>query len=143
MHWDSFLPTIFGAVIGGLFTLVGGYCQQKRADSIRHQENKRQLKFKVLSDFNSNKNAIGQGAKNTDVFRAEFVRSLNSIPIAYCDSKKVVNSYEKFIRAINSGKDSSINENNELLYQLIVSMFEDLGIAAPNYQTYSTYLDVV
>lgn len=142
MTWGIFLQNFISALIGALFTLLGGYIQQKRSESIRHQEAKRQLKFKVLYDFNSNKNAIGQGVNDKGVFRAEFVRSLNSIPIAYFDSKKVIDAYDKFIRAINSGHDSSSNEKNELLYQLIVSMFEDLDLTPPSYQVYSTYLDI-
>lgn len=142
MTWDILLQVFLAALFGGLFTLAGGYFQQKRADKNRVQQSKRELKFRVLYDFNANKNAIGVRPDTKDIFRAEFLRSLNSIPIAFHDSRKVVDSYEKFTRAIHNRSSVSSNELDELLYQLIVSMYEELDIVPPNYHTHSTFLDV-
>ena len=143
------IQTLFGALLGGAFTILGGIIQQKRSEKAKAEDDKKQLKFKILCDFEANKGAIGVNLNNNNKneFGPEFIRALNKIPVVFYDSKNVMESYQNFLTKIDDHTRSEyLNESskspNQLLYDLAISMYDDLKMSKPDYKTFFTYLNV-
>ena len=145
------IQTFFGALLGGAFTILGGIIQQKRSEKAKAEDDKKQLKFKILCDFEANKGAIGVNQNNNNnkknEFGPEFIRALNKIPVVFYDSKNVMESYQNFLTKIDDHTRSEyLNESskspNQLLYDLAISMYDDLKMSKPDYKTFFTYLNV-
>lgn len=142
------IQTLFGALLGGAFTIFGGIIQQKRSEKAKAEDDKKQLKFKILCDFEANKGAIGVNLNNNkNEFGPEFIRALNKIPVVFYDSKNVMESYQNFLTKIDDHTRSEyLNENskspNQLLYDLAISMYDDLKMSKPDYKTFFTYLNI-
>lgn len=143
------IQTLFGALLGGAFTIFGGIIQQKRSEKAKAEDDKKQLKFKILCDFEANKSAIGVNLNNNNKneFGPEFIRALNKIPVVFYDSKNVMESYQNFLTKIDDHTRSEyLNENskspNQLLYDLAISMYDDLKMSKPDYKTFFTYLNI-
>lgn len=144
------IQTLFGALLGGAFTILGGIIQQKRSEKAKAEDDKKQLKFKILCDFEANKGAIGVNQNNNNnknEFGTEFIRALNKIPVVFYDSKNVMESYQNFLTKIDDHTRSEyLNVNskspNQLLYDLAISMYDDLKMSKPDYKTFFTYLNI-
>ena len=96
---------------------------------------------------NENPSNTQNNNNNKNEFGPEFIRALNKIPVVFYDSKNVMESYQNFLTKIDDHTRSEyLNENskspNQLLYDLAISMYDDLKMSKPDYKTFFTYLNV-
>lgn len=124
MDWNAFGSAIIGAIIGGGFTLLGGQYQVYLSAKKEKEENVKQMKITVLEKLMANKPAIS-ASPNKSLYEKDFYNALNQISITFSDNKKVIEAYEKMWR--NSDLTVNRQDSNELLYELIKEMYQDLS----------------
>ncbi|MDR4928918.1 hypothetical protein [Peribacillus simplex] len=127
--------TFIGALVGGVFAIGGSYLaansQIKAQRDIFVDENSRNieqyrwnLKFELLSDFQSHRGCLSNNPKavkeSTDP--RVFFAAINRIEIAFFDSPDVIEKYHRYLAS----------KENQNLFELSVAMHKNLGMASPD-----------
>lgn len=136
MDWNYFCSGIIGAIVGGVFTLMGGYFQVYLSSKRRKEENIKQMKTDVLEKLTANRPALSTSDSN-QIYKKDFFNSLNQISLTFNDNKKVIQTLEKFWRGVEN--NSKKQELNELFYDLIKEMYDDLNLNTPSFEVFSRF----
>lgn len=126
--------TFIGALVGGVFAIGGSYLaansQIKAQRDIFIDENSRNieqyrwnLKFELLSDFQSHRGCITGNSKAMEAADPKiFFAALNRIEVAFFDSPDVMEKYHCYFNS----------KENQHLFELSVAMHKNLGMAGPS-----------
>lgn len=140
MDWNVIFSAILGAVVGGFFTLVGGAYQVRSSEKIQEKDNKNKLKIGVLIDIMGNRTALSD-SQNSSMFAKTFFNAMNRITVTFNDNKTVIELYDEFSRhAALPPEERNVNTSNEIMYKLIKSMYKDLNMEPPTFETFMTTL---
>lgn len=133
MNWS----TIIGVFIGGLFTLAGGLLQVLLSDKRRKEEKIKELKLKVLEDLMGHRAAlVSNPSRNMEMHRERFFSALNRIDVTFSDSKEVVKKYREWQNAKSSTQPISSDRMDQILYEVIKSIYKNLNIDAPSLEQF-------
>lgn len=133
MDWS----TIMGVLIGGFFTLSGGILQVLLSNKRRKEESKKEIKLRVLEDLMGHRMAlVPNPSRDIGEHRGPFFSALNRIDVTFADNDKVVKKYREWQNAKSSTQQISDDRMNELLYEMIKSIYEDLSIETPTLEQF-------
>ncbi|MDX8045390.1 DUF6680 family protein [Gracilibacillus sp. S3-1-1] len=137
MDWN----TIVGVVIGGLFTLSGGGLQVFLTDRKRKEERRKEIKLEVLEGLIGNRAALlPVSDERIEMYKAPFFSALNRIDVIFYDNLEVIEKYHEWKNAMVSSQHVSNERKDQLLYEMIKSMYKDLGIKAPSLEQFKQTL---
>lgn len=133
MDWN----TIIGVLIGGLFTLCGGGLQVFLADRKRKEEKTKEIKLEVLVCLMANRAAlVSTHDERIEVYKAPFFSALNRIDVVFYNNSEVVEKYHEWRNAMMPSQLVSSERKDQLLYEMVKSLYKDLGIKAPSLEQF-------
>lgn len=133
MNWS----TLIGIFIGGAFTLAGGWFQVYLSHKKSREDMRTALKISLLEDFMGNRLAMKNNL-SVDIsgYKVTFFSAFNRIDVTFSDSSNVIKKLREYENALFSKEIISSDRFDEVLYELVKSMYIDLNLEAPTQEQF-------
>ncbi|MER2174979.1 MAG: DUF6680 family protein [Carnobacterium sp.] len=136
MEWITITPIL----LGGFLTLAGGVFQSWFSDKKHKKDELRKMKLEILVNLQAYRLAlldVGTPEEKAQVAEAipPFAKALNQVNIAFINNKTVIENYKNLYKDFTS-KYSNSDTHKMYLHNLIKSMYEDLDMESPDYDTF-------
>lgn len=138
MHWTTLVATF----IGGIFSVLGGILQQmythnqtekqiEKEEKNQKEKNIRQEKLEILRKILIYKRVLVSGAPGNPEDQVGITEALGLVPLIFANDKTVIEAHRKYLENYTENLEDR-EDPNELLYNLISSMFSSLDLTIPS-----------
>ncbi|MFP8049427.1 DUF6680 family protein [Weissella confusa] len=131
MHWTTLVATFIGAI----FSVLGGILQQmythNQTEKNQKEKNIRQEKLEILRKILIYKRVLVSGAPGNPEDQVGINEALGLVPLIFANDKTVIEAHRKYLENYTENLEDR-EDPNELLYNLISSMFSSLDLTIPS-----------
>lgn len=129
---------LLSAIIGGLFVLSGSLIESlltSRKNKENTENTEKDLKLAILRDLMGNRIGLSDVIPAQNEYRTVFMSALNQVPVVFNKNLVVIEKFNEFSYHIST-KDKTKGSANDLLYELVKAIFEDLNIEMPSREVF-------
>lgn len=126
---------LLSAIIGGLFVLSGSLIESLLTSRKNKENTEKDLKLAILRDLMGNRIGLSDVIPAQNEYRTVFMSALNQVPVVFNKNLVVIEKFNEFSYHIST-KDKTKGSANDLLYELVKAIFEDLNIEMPSREVF-------
>lgn len=126
---------LLSAIIGGVFVLTGSFIESVLSSRKTKELTEKDLKLAILRDLMGNRMGLSDIMPEHNGYRMVFMSALNQVPVVFNKNSLVIEKFNKFSYHL-SIKDKTTGSANDLLYELVKAIFEDLDMEIPSREVF-------
>lgn len=126
---------LLSAIIGGLFVLSGSFLESVLSSRKNKEHTEKDLKLFILRDLMGNRMGLSDVMPEQNGYRMVFMSALNQVPVVFNKNSLVIEKFNEFSYHLST-KDKTTGSANDLLYELVKAIFEDLDMEMPSREVF-------